>query len=377
MSASPSIRSFSDLRHAIADADTSPIRDFGRGVWIHGAGGFGRKLAGLLDGADIPVLGFIDRRGTELKQIDGRPVFHPDAITDDNVTGACHLHGLMNDGTPSAEITRWAGARGFARLLFPTDLHRVDGVTLRHYWLAPRLETIGHLAAIEYIHDGLADDESREILRSVLRYRLHADPRLHPTVHRADSYAPRFLPIFDAPLTFIDGGAYTGDTVDALLDHGVPIGDWIAFEPDDENFVKLQRTADRRRGEIDSFSLFRLGLSDRNARVSFSNGAGAASHIAGDQAGETSIDIVRADDVVKRKGPLYIKLDVEGEELPALRGMPGLLSCDPVLAVSIYHEPQDLWAIPQFLMDRWPTAAFYIRQHGYHAFDTVFYVVPK
>lgn len=361
----------------IEDTNTSPLRDFGRGVWIHGAGGFGRKLAGILDGAGISVLGFIDRRGNDLKQIDGRPALHPDAITDDDVSGACHLHGLMNDGTPSADITRWADSRGFVRLLFPTDLHCVDGLALRHYWLAPRGETIGNLAAIERIHDRLADDESRGILRSLLRYRLHADPRLHPSVNRAESYAPRFLPIFDAPLTFMDGGAYTGDTVEALLDHGVPISEWIAFEPDEENFLKLQKTAGRRRGEIGAFSLFRLGLSDRNARVSFSNGAGAASHIVGDHAGETSIDIVRADDIVKRKDSLYIKLDVEGEELPALRGMPELLSSNPVLAVSIYHEPQDLWTIPQFLMDRWPTAAFYIRQHGYHAFDTVFYVVPK
>ena len=53
-------------------------------------------------------------------------------------------------------------------------------------------------------------------------------------------------------------------------------------------------------------------------------------------------------------------MDIKGAELSALRGMVELLSNQrPILAVSIYHHKPKL----------------YVRQHGYHGFNTVLYVV--
>ena len=370
-------RDFDDLRRVLASSDRSSAPAQTRGAWIHGAGSFGRGVAKILATAGIPVLGFIDRRGPNLVMVDGLRVLHPDALEDQDVSGATHFHGLMNDATPSAEISDWAAGRGFDHLLFPTDLYRIAGVDLHHYWLAPPSQTLQHLSALEAVHDALADDESRTILRTLMRYRLNSDPRLHPDTDRPGCYTPHFLPIFDSPINFVDGGAFTGDSVEALLGRGIAIADWIAFEPDPDNFERLRDTAQRIQSRVGAYTLYCLGLSDTNAQVGFSNGGGAASRIMTIDASATAVNVVRADDVMNRDGCVYIKLDVEGAELAALRGMERLLTQKPTLAVSIYHRPQDLWEIPLYLMQRQEGAEFYIRQHGYHGFDTVLYVVPK
>ena len=49
----------------------------------------------------------------------------------------------------------------------------------------------------------------------------------------------------------------------------------------------------------------------------------------------------------------------------------------PILAVSVYHRPSDLWEIPRLIAEFYPNPTFRLRQHGHHAFDTVLYVTPE
>jgi hypothetical protein len=76
--------------------------------------------------------------------------------------------------------------------------------------------------------------------------------------------------------------------------------------------------------------------------------------------------------------PDYIKLDVEGSELAALYGMrKTIASCEPHLAVSLYHRPDDLWVLVRTLVELAPYADLTIRQHSLNAFDTVLYAKPR
>ena len=74
----------------------------------------------------------------------------------------------------------------------------------------------------------------------------------------------------------------------------------------------------------------------------------------------------------------FIKLDVEGAEKKALDGAKQLIvRSRPVLAISLYHQPQDLWELPLFLSTICENYKFYIRQHYANSFDSVLYAVPK
>lgn len=312
--------------------------------------------------------------------MEGLRVLHPDAIGDSEVENAFHVHALMHHYAPSCAVTEWAAARGFSGLLFPADLYRIPGFKFQNYWLAAPVDTMAKIDLVEAFHDALGDEESRVLLRDLVLYRLTTDPRLHPKVMYAEAYSPDFLPIFDTPITFVDGGAYTGDSLEALLRRGVKVEDWIAFEPDAENMIVLRETANRYKDRVGSCTLIQSGLADHAGRMAFSDGEGEASHMISspDRATMvTHVDIVRADDFITEKPGLYIKLDIEGAEMAALQGMPKLLSSKPILAVSIYHKPFDLWEIPLYLMRCCSGSEFRMRQHGHHGFDTVLYMFPK
>ena len=372
---------FADLRRRLA----VPEQDFagvGRGCHIYGAGGFGRRIARELVRLDVPVLGFVDRTGRERSTVDGLPCRHPDDLGDAEIEGSAYVHGLMNHYVPSRSLAEWAIARGFTQALFPTDLYTIPGFSLNNYWLAPPAATLDRLDDIEALHDRLGDAESQALLLALLDYRLSTDPRRHPDLCASDAYVPAFLPIFDRPITFVDGGAYTGDTLETLLAHDVSVSDWIAFEPDERNMAALVETARRHRATLGRYTLIKAGLSDANETVQFTDGSGEASRVLGPQdfvaasTSTTDIQVVRLDDAVSCTGDVYVKLDIEGAERDALQGMAELLAQRPTIAVSVYHRPSDLWDIPRIIASLYDRPHFRLRQHGHHGFDTVLYVMP-
>jgi hypothetical protein len=98
----------------------------------------------------------------------------------------------------------------------------------------------------------------------------------------------------------------------------------------------------------------------------------SASAVSGE--GEVSVEA----DTIDRLAPgaTFIKLDVEGAELEALKGAAGTMRRNrPKLAVCVYHKPGDLFEIPLFIKSLAPEYRFYLRQHQPVACETVLYAV--
>ena len=364
---------FEAFRRRITAAEpTAPID---QPCYVYGAGGFGRRVAHALRENGIEVRAFIDRRAAEIGAIDAVPCVSPERLATADLGGCAYVHGLMNHYAPSSAVASWAADRGFARLVFPAALAAL-GLGVDQYWLTAPTCTRAAMDRIEALHHRLADAESRALLRAILSFRLETDPRGHPAVDQAGIYRPDFLDLGREPLTFVDGGAFTGDSLTALLSGGIRVADWLAFEPDPDNMAALVETARHHSAELGAYSLFRAGLSDTAGRATFSAGEGAASHLSDADEGPR-IDLVALDAVARRTGRLYIKLDIEGAEAAALRGMAEHLARRPLLAVSAYHRPADLWELPELIADLYPNPVLRLRQHGHHAFDTVLYVTPE
>lgn len=361
---------FRDLRRRLAALE--PPAPLNAPCHVYGAGGFGRRVARALRRGGHAVLGFIDRRAAALGEVDGLPCRDPASLDPADLRGSAYIHGLMNDYAPSAEVAAWAEAQGFARLVFPAELVAL-GLDLDHYWLTGGGTTLAALDRIEDLHDRLADEASRALLRAVLAYRLETDPRRHPPVDRAGIYRPDFLDLHAAPVTFVDGGAFTGDSLAGLVAAGVPVAHWLAFEPDPDNMERLAETARATSRRIGDCRLVRAGLAERAGTARFSARDGAASRVAEEG---IAIDLVALDAVCPPTDRLYVKLDVEGMEAAALRGMASHLGRRPMLAVSAYHRPADLWELPALVETLYPRPVLRLRQHGHHAFDTVLYATP-
>ena len=76
--------------------------------------------------------------------------------------------------------------------------------------------------------------------------------------------------------------------------------------------------------------------------------------------GEIEVEVLPIDEVVQESGaPIYLKFDVEGAEWEALRGSERLLArARPLMAISVYHHPDDLWQLPSILQRRISIIAF-------------------
>lgn len=71
-------------------------------------------------------------------------------------------------------------------------------------------------------------------------------------------------------------------------------------------------------------------------------------------------------------------MDIEGSELKALEGARNIIEkYIPRLAVCIYHKPEDIILIEEYLLNLNPDYHFYIRHYASNMWETVLYAVPK
>lgn len=69
-------------------------------------------------------------------------------------------------------------------------------------------------------------------------------------------------------------------------------------------------------------------------------------------------------------------MDIEGAELKALEGYQNILKAHkPKLAISIYHNFNDLWEIPLYIKKIVPEYKIYIRHHTNDFYETMCYAV--
>lgn len=70
----------------------------------------------------------------------------------------------------------------------------------------------------------------------------------------------------------------------------------------------------------------------------------------------------------------FIKMDIEGAELQALKGSEKILrQFKPKLAITVYHDFKDFWVIPQYLDSLGLGYGFYLRHFTIHAEETVLF----
>ena len=345
------------------------------GVWIYGAGNYGRQIAALIANSGYEICGFIDKRGDAVSEIGGISVIHPKSFTADLAQGRCFVLGIFNPAVDADDILPFAESFPFRERLWNADVPEALGPLANTMCLSSRLHLRAHLDQIQKVAIALKDAVSIETYFALLLNRITGRRADYPAYNLKTQYLPPDLPQLSAPITFVDGGAYTGDTGVMLLDKGVRLSEWLAFEPDIGNFTKLAQTV---RDRSIPGVLFPCGLSDHQHQVSFESDLGMASRITeGVGAASTVIQCVAFDDVLPGHQIDFVKLDIEGAEIAALDGMSRTIARSaPRLAVSAYHKPQDLWEIPLKLLQLLPAAQLYIRQHDHNGLETVAYIIP-
>ena len=145
-----------------------------------------------------------------------------------------------------------------------------------------------------------------------------------------------------------------------------------AFEPDNVSYEKCKDMLKNMQGA--DIRLYNTGLWSEDMILHFTETGNAASRISAEQTG-TSIKTVALDNCIS--GPVtFIKMDIEGAELEALKGSKEILKrYKPRLAISLYHKKEDLVEIPTYLKELVPEYKLYIRHYSNASVETVLYAV--
>lgn len=74
---------------------------------------------------------------------------------------------------------------------------------------------------------------------------------------------------------------------------------------------------------------------------------------------------------------IFIKIDIEGEELHALFGMQQIIKhYHPTLAISVYHGISDFYTIPQYILSLYKNYRIYFRHYSQGLIESVMFFIP-
>lgn len=261
-------------------------------------------------------------------------------------------------------------------------LNKIYAISEKYTLFAPDMPLFGggvfdgdmtNAGKIKKTCDILADEQSRTVLYDIINYKLSGkiDYLRHCETDRDEIFKNIFR--FGEHESFLDLGAYTGDTVaEFILLTGGKFDSITALEPDRRNFRKLKEYFD---GLSDKrLACYNLGAWDKTCELAFSSSGNRNAHIT--DTGNT-VSVCAADELLNGKRITYIKMDVEGAEAKALLGLRKTLSdCSPALAVSAYHKTCDFFEIPLLIHELCPKHKIYLRHHPYiPAWETNVYAV--
>lgn len=348
--------------------------DMGGTVWIFGAGYFGRALARAMQEQGLAVAGFVETT-PQAPEVQGLPVLDWPALARKAPHAQLAL-GILNHRTPYDQLVALATQAGFAAPLMTWELYDQFGPALGwRFWLGERSVLAAHLERLAQVVERLGDDESREILLRLCAFRLGLDLEFSSFLSAEPQYfnALTLPPLQGKAITYIDCGAYNGDTYAELVQQpGITCGQAFLLEPDPDNYAALVR---RVAGQHPQAVCLPLAAAEQYSILSFAAGQGEGSAIG--SGGNIHVAAAALDQIVPQAQVDFIKLDVEGAEALVLRGARHMIErCRPVLAVSLYHNPADIWELPELLFSLCQNYKFYIRQHCYNSFDSVLYAIP-
>jgi len=241
------------------------------------------------------------------------------------------------------------------------------------FWDEFKLDYTKNLKRFLAVRDQLCDQESIRTWDSIISFRLTYQIKYTEEFKfdQVNQYFEPFLGIPKNGAVFYDVGCFDGDTSEQFAQRFEGYQTIFGFEPDPTNAVKA---LDRFKGE-EKFKLVNFGLSDSNQKVRFNSNQGSSSHQS--SSGDISIELIALDEL-DLAPPTFIKMDIEGGEIDAIRGAQQTIrKFNPVIAVSVYHKHDDFYTIPELILSINSNYKLYLRHYTEGIDETVMFFIPN
>ena len=171
---------------------------------------------------------------------------------------------------------------------------------------------------------------------------------------------------------YLDGGAFNGDSVFSFINLvGNSFKKIYAFEPSTKPFLEIvSKFQNDQRIVAKNFGLF-----SSDTKLSFEQEEGTRSSSLGG-VGLGLVNCVALDNNSDFFDLTFIKLNIEGAEFEAIKGMRDIIrQKKPKLAIAVYHKMSHIWEIPLIIHEINPSYKFFIRQHDGGIIETVLYAI--
>jgi FkbM family methyltransferase len=228
-------------------------------------------------------------------------------------------------------------------------------------------------AFLEEFYEKLCDQRSKDSFVAYLLSKVRQDMKYLPPVFEKIQYFPAGMFELTEDESYFDCGAFTGDTIATFLQAtGGSYRQIWAAEPDRSNCEQLKRYATEK--HLSNIEILPKGVYSATGRLPFQETGSMLSMLSEHADGFVEVDTI--DRITDGNPVTYLKMDVEGAELAALKGAEETIRRHrPILGISIYHRERDLIDIPRYIETLVPEYRFYFRVHKKLAIDTVLYAM--
>lgn len=171
---------------------------------------------------------------------------------------------------------------------------------------------------------------------------------------------------------FIDAGCYDLGTALEFKDWNMG-GVVLSFEPDYDCYKKcIELCQFLREKEI---HVYQKGVWCKTENLKFEVKKDGTTKVTNLKNG-VELNVVTIDEMLGGRVCGFIKMDIEGSEYEALNGAKKTIIKDhPILAISIYHKPEDIIKIPEYILELSGTYRFYIRHYSTNLSETILYAL--
>lgn len=228
-----------------------------------------------------------------------------------------------------------------------------------------------HAAEWDWIEERLSDEESLNTFHALRQFRLSDNPAcLHNFIERQHlQYFENFLELSPAGECFADLGAFDGATTAEFIRNCPEFESAWIFEPDPVGFAAVSS----RFGNSPRVKCFPYGASDKEGEEKFTS---SGSTSAFGEHGDITVT-TRALDQFEMPNLSFLKMDIEGAEPRAISGAEETIRrWHPRMAICVYHNPGDIWKIPQQVFRIRSDYKLFLRHYTEGVVETVMFFMP-
>lgn len=355
-------------------------------IMLYGAGNVGKKLYKNLRDNNIEIACFIDRN----KNIDQSkyevPVYQPESkeLEVFKKTGYVILSALFSLNVYN----------GIKKYLLETGFYNIFGIHEINFSAIGCKSFYSNLFNNLCSKNDVVQKNRSKIIEAFSLLETEQDKELyieclksHLTMNFTEfkepydismQYLAHDIPVEKDYRRFIDCGGFDGDTIRNFISQKIEIENIAIFEPQNDLCEKITTCIDKNSSKFNLVTIFPCGVHSKTEKLKFSVSDDAPSVSKIHEKGSDIIQCVAIDDVLKGFNATFIKMDIEGAEIEALKGAKQtIVKNHPQLAICVYHSLSDIWEIPLLIKSFYSKYKFYLRNYNFMGLETVLYAFPE